>query len=1450
MTTIENADAPSAQTIVADLQTWLTTHTQGGTVQLTDDVLGGPMLQGLFHTSVLTVRDAQIDATQPASVGLTGTVDLLGATGVGLDLRLRDDGDAVAARVGLTSAAGHPVTLSGILASVAGASVTLPPEVPDLGFTDLSFAVTPSTGAFTLDGACVTMWSLPFGGAGLLVAGAGLHVERTVADVVQVGVRLTLDSAGTLPVADGFQVTGFSLTFAHTGAEWELGGTLYADVLDQPYSLTASIDLSPTRREFAFRAEAADPTPVDLAGAGSLTFHSLSARVIRTREADPAPSAAASTGRPQPDAVRLDPLAVYSWTVDAAGQLDLLDTVVLAGTLTVAGEPGSLGLTLRPGTDGRGAEVTVPLPGASSVVTHLGLDSLDVTRKVAGSTTTWVVAAEAVVWFSGLPGGLDTVLPGSRDSELTGTLAITTGREAGVSFSVTPVLPVQPFHLPSVHIEGFFDLDLSQARSAVEVGRLEVKWARGGGLEVTAELGVGLPAQLNEIFGPGHDVFVVYDPALPETLQQLSLAASATGGPSLTVRPLTSPLRALVLTPTAPGSDDRQATLDLGEWGSFTFVVPSVAVSGDTFRAKAAFTQHGLALPLSPLKWVLTALGLSGVNRFLPDRLPLTDIRLYDDVTGLNTAGVVDLVMDSLEAVTGLTPPDRGEVWSAVEQLSGAAARLPDRLKPYLDIHLPETLDFDLAISAEGAILGGLSVAGAGDAAPSRADQPLRMLLPGMSVAGPLLTGIELWNLQVGEILGGTALLVRADLNVDQFDLLPLAALLALPESTPGLPDPKSLTRRLVANRLTMVVVPEALVAAPVFFDDLAVEYRGIEGADLGAHLSFPEPELDFAQAMDFFRRVGAFFTETNATLTEESFTSLGLDLRLTAGPAYLQLPSYLGGETYGSRTATSEVSAAGSLVSLLNGLKKLYLDELLQALPQEILNGRSQLTLGPLSFGAAGEVSTPAGARRGLQIALVGQARLSSLVTLFAGVTVLSNGTTSFGIDYMASGRLTFKLPDLFGGQESPGPGIVLSGAVTNLARAGEGVLQLTDPAARVVMPGPTGVLDVFTVEWWMYPTALSDYNQFVSASDRWGSFVFHSTARGEVYCGTDVATRFTPAELPAGTVELDTWQHFAFTYAHGTARLFKNGVEIAVRTGMSAGLPWTGMRLGISQPGTEVAGRVSELRVWNYGRPVEYLRADMYTRHDGHESGLIACWPLDEDSGDQVLDRGPNGWNGTASTVRRLAAGPATVPPLALPAGPAQAVDIRGACELDLFGNRVFSGTATVYPASGVAIMRGNVDLFGPASPLKVRGALGGRIEAGEFDLHGEVTVNLAGWTLAQADLEISSEMVRLSGRWLDVFGVTLLLITATGVPWFRGSIRGTVGLDVQVAGKTVHCRCSVTLTADVEPTGITLSGSATVSVDNAQLTTGQLAFRALPTWKQLESALSAIAIKVITP
>lgn len=148
---------------------------------------------------------------------------------------------------------------------------------------------------------------------------------------------------------------------------------------------------------------------------------------------------------------------------------------------------------------------------------------------------------------------------------------------------------------------------------------------------------------------------------------------------------------------------------------------------------------------------------------------------------------------------------------------------------------------------------------------------------------------------------------------------------------------------------------------------------------------------------------------------------------------------------------------------------------------------------------------------------------------------------------------------------------GVLTAGSWTT-GRIGNGLLL--DGTHGVSMAGPTGAMTCFTVAFWINPDSLIDWNQAVGSG--WGQFTFHSTANGAIYCGTDIGTRFSPSELPAGTLELDTWQHFAFTFDSGYAVLYKNGVKLAEKM-QTFPQDWTGF--GVSS----VDGIIDEMRVYD---------------------------------------------------------------------------------------------------------------------------------------------------------------------------------------------------------------------------------------------------------------------------
>lgn len=175
-----------------------------------------------------------------------------------------------------------------------------------------------------------------------------------------------------------------------------------------------------------------------------------------------------------------------------------------------------------------------------------------------------------------------------------------------------------------------------------------------------------------------------------------------------------------------------------------------------------------------------------------------------------------------------------------------------------------------------------------------------------------------------------------------------------------------------------------------------------------------------------------------------------------------------------------------------------------------------------------------------------------------------------------------------------------VISGVVTPhvagaLASENDRALELGQ-GARVSVNGPAFPFspESFSVEWWLKPTQTSSpYGQTLSGGD-WGNWVFRATGDGAVNCGTDLATSFTAAELPAGTLRAGEWQHLVYTYERGVASFYHNGRLLASKP-QTRPLPWSAFNMGtaLNEQGAPISGGVDETALYAHALPIERVRA-----------------------------------------------------------------------------------------------------------------------------------------------------------------------------------------------------------------------------------------------------------------
>ena len=736
-------------------------------------------------------------------------------------------------------------------------------------------------------------------------------------------------------------------------------------------------------------------------------------------------------------------------------------------------------------------------------------------------------------WFSGLPDVGRRSAARARPTASCGA-----GSRSSPASTLTspwpsiPVLPVQSFRLPAVDVAGSH-VDLGATPAAVSIGRLDLRWSRGGQIAVDVDFGHRTPRRARRRAGRGprrpgdlrrgHARRAAARPA--HRLDGRRHAVAVGHAARLAVhRPRLRPRRARRARPmrratrrSTSASTARSPSRSRRSPSAATRCACRVASPSTTSRCRSA-----------PVAWVLQALDLPKLAALLPSKLPVRDLPILTAARELDVDLLLETIVSDVADMPNIELPAGTELRDALQTFADRLDQLPERLMPYLDIHVPEHLAFDVAGSVTGAVRGRVSVATADGAVGRDVATPLRLLFPGLSATGPVLNGIELWSLSIGEILGGAALVVTADLNVDQFDILPLAAMLAAPDAARvgAAADRRTSPGRLVAERVTLLIVPEAFVVVPVFFDDLGVEYRGIEGIELGAHLSFPQPSVDLAGAFALFGRLKSFFTRSRRRCsTSTTSPSSGLDLELTAGPAFLQLPEL-------PRWSAARL-AHGHVVGLRRRRPHPPAERAQAPAHRRAARGGSR---GDAPGSAGGDPARRDGTgRHRRHLERVDAARLvpwsrrarrrqrhgrpGRRPRRGRSTCARPAPTPSASASRSTARSATSSAMHLDGALDT--------GALTR--GAGGGVLTFTDPSARVRTSGPIWAPPQFTVEFWLRPTALSNYNQTVSADDRWGAFVFHTTDGGAVYCGTDGVTRFTPADLPAGTVRAGVWQHIA---------------------------------------------------------------------------------------------------------------------------------------------------------------------------------------------------------------------------------------------------------------------------------------------------------------------------------
>lgn len=163
------------------------------------------------------------------------------------------------------------------------------------------------------------------------------------------------------------------------------------------------------------------------------------------------------------------------------------------------------------------------------------------------------------------------------------------------------------------------------------------------------------------------------------------------------------------------------------------------------------------------------------------------------------------------------------------------------------------------------------------------------------------------------------------------------------------------------------------------------------------------------------------------------------------------------------------------------------------------------------------------------------------------------------------------------------------------------------------------TGLSTQYSIFFTLKPKRTVDYNQAICAANAWGEFVFQTNSTGGVYVGTSATSRIEPIDGPgAGTVAVDKWQQFTYTFNNGSAKFYKNGILLASKT-ISVGSNWSGFNIGLNTPTSTIDGDIAEVLVYDAAltdTDRKAVEGYLYNRYISVPSNGLKLW-LKADSG-----------------------------------------------------------------------------------------------------------------------------------------------------------------------------------------------------------------------------------------
>lgn len=199
-----------------------------------------------------------------------------------------------------------------------------------------------------------------------------------------------------------------------------------------------------------------------------------------------------------------------------------------------------------------------------------------------------------------------------------------------------------------------------------------------------------------------------------------------------------------------------------------------------------------------------------------------------------------------------------------------------------------------------------------------------------------------------------------------------------------------------------------------------------------------------------------------------------------------------------------------------------------------------------------------------------------------------------------------------------------------------------------QVFLSSGTSALNLdnsFTIEAWIYLNQSSPYAVIAGkvnnprSADPFQNYVLALDQTGlkpEFVQTTGISGSYATTTAPAN-LALNTWTHLAATLESGSMKLYVDGILVATQTSPGNPNSNTGVPFSIGSGATPAlqtnccgfVGKMKQVRVWDVARTSTEINVTKNTNLVGTELNLLACYPMNESTGQTLIDISSNNNN-----------------------------------------------------------------------------------------------------------------------------------------------------------------------------------------------------------------------------